>query len=86
LSKNVDVSGRAPAEVRIAYEVAMSLRILPRFSDDGAPEGTVERPVGTKEVEIEPTAIGAVAERLEVRTRDEPDEEDEVEISLGELL
>ncbi|HEX9710702.1 MAG TPA: hypothetical protein VGB42_12155 [Candidatus Thermoplasmatota archaeon] len=53
--------------MRIAYEVAMHLRILPRFSDDGAPEGTVDRPLS-----VEPTV-----ERVEV-----VDEEDEVEILL----
>jgi len=31
------------AERRIAAEVAVELRISPRFSDDGTPEGTCER-------------------------------------------
>jgi hypothetical protein len=31
------------AERRIVAEVAISLRISPRFSDDGVPEGTCDR-------------------------------------------
>lgn len=31
------------AERRIVAEVAIQLRISPRFSDDGAPEGTCDR-------------------------------------------
>ncbi len=84
MGRNADGFGRAPAEVRIAYEVAMSLKILPRFSDDGAPEGTVER--SAAEVEIEPTGIGSVAERIEVRRAEEPEEEQEAELHLGEFL
>lgn len=33
------------AERRIVAEVAIQLRISPRFSDDGTPEGTCERPL-----------------------------------------
>jgi hypothetical protein len=32
-------------ERRIVAEVAVQLRISPRFSDDGAPEGTCDRPL-----------------------------------------
>ena len=35
-------------EVRIAFEVARELRISPRFSDDGTPEGTIERPLAVE--------------------------------------
>ena len=33
-------------EVRITVELVRELRISPRFSDDGAPEGTIDRPKG----------------------------------------
>ncbi len=32
-------------ERRVVAEVAVELRISPRFTDDGAPEGTCERPL-----------------------------------------
>jgi hypothetical protein len=62
--------------VRIAYEVAMHLRILPRFSDDGVPEGTVDRALSVEEAEPAPV-VGLAAPPIEV-----VDEEDEVEIHL----
>jgi hypothetical protein len=34
-----------PPEVSIAFQVARELRISPKFTDDGAPEGTLERPL-----------------------------------------
>ena len=34
-----------PPEVSIAFQVARELRISPRHTDDGAPEGTLERPL-----------------------------------------
>ena len=43
-----DPSGLVPpggVERRIVAEVAVQLRISPRFSDDGAPEGYCERPL-----------------------------------------
>ena len=46
----------------------MELRILPKFTDDGAPEGTVERPISVNGV---PEVTLA------------PDEEAAVEISVG---
>jgi hypothetical protein len=32
-------------EMRIATEVAVQLRISPKYTDDGAPEGTCEKPL-----------------------------------------
>ena len=59
-----------PAERRIAFEVAMELRILPKFTDDGAPEGTCERPISVQGVpEVTLT----------------PEEEPTVEIAIGLL-
>lgn len=52
-----DRNSRVAVERRIAFEVAMELRILPKFTDDGAPEGTVERPIsvhGVPEVTLAP--------------------------------
>lgn len=98
MGKTSGVYGRAPPEVRIAYEVAMDLRILPRFSDDGAPEGTVERCLNFDNLAIEPTAVGAVAQHVEVVAADELVEvgefvdvdeygdEDEVELFLEEFV
>ncbi len=74
----VRVSGST--EFRIAYEVALHLRILPRFSDDGVPEGTVDRPLSVEPVALEPSAIRPVVEQIEVI-----DEEDEMEILLDGL-
>ena len=34
-----------PPEVRIAFEVALELRMSPKYTDDGTPEGTIERPL-----------------------------------------
>lgn len=39
------VEGSGQAERRIVAEVAIELRISPRFSDDGVPEGTCDRPL-----------------------------------------
>ena len=39
----LDAPGQA--ERRIVAEVAIQLRISPRFSDDGVPEGTCDRPL-----------------------------------------
>ena len=44
----VDPAGALPpggVERRIVAEVAVLLRISPRFTDDGAPEGTCDRPL-----------------------------------------
>lgn len=38
-------------EIRIAAEVAFQLRMSPKYSDDGAPEGTCERPISTRTAE-----------------------------------
>ena len=79
MRKTTEIVGRAPAEVRIAYEVAMQLRILPRFSDDGAPEGTVDRAAGLEPIDLVPAAVATVEPPIEV-----DDVEDEVEILLDE--
>jgi hypothetical protein len=75
----VRVSGST--EFRIAYEVALHLRILPRFSDDGVPEGTVDRPLSTGLVALEPSAIEPAVEHIEI-----VDEEDEIEIVLDGVM
>lgn len=38
-------------EIRIAAEVAFQLRMSPKYSDDGAPEGTCERPISVRAAE-----------------------------------
>lgn len=94
MGKTSEVYGQAPPEVRIAYEVAMYLRILPRFSDDGVPEGTVER---TPEVEaepapeaeplqIEPTSVGRVGGRVDFLDPNAFEDEDESELFLEDLV
>ncbi len=40
-------------ERRVVAEVAVELRISPKFSDDGTPEGTCERPVSIH-LDVEP--------------------------------
>lgn len=47
-SQGPRVKVTVPPEVRIAFEVARELRISPRFSDDGTPEGTIERPLAVE--------------------------------------
>ena len=42
---SVVVDSPGQAERRIVAEVAIQLRISPRFSDDGVPEGTCDRPL-----------------------------------------
>lgn len=42
-------------ERRIVAEVAIELRISPKFSDDGRPEGTCERPLSIHLDEPAPT-------------------------------
>jgi hypothetical protein len=46
------------AERRIVAEVAVSLRISPRFSDDGAPEGTCDRALSIHLDEPQPDEEG----------------------------
>lgn len=55
-------------ERRVVAEVAVELRISPRFSDDGAPEGTCERPLSIH-IDEEPGPI--------------EDDEPEVELDLS---
>lgn len=38
-------------EIRIAAEVAFQLRMSPKYSDDGTPEGTCERPISVRAAE-----------------------------------
>lgn len=49
-------------ERRIVAEVAIELRISPRFSDDGRPEGTCDRPVS---IHLDVPAPPSVAEEPE---------------------
>jgi hypothetical protein len=77
--QKAEIRLKAPTEVRIAYEVAVHLRMLPRFSDDGAPEGTVER--AAEEDAGHAPSSPAFSRGFEV-----VDEEDEVEIHLDETL
>lgn len=44
-------------ERRIVAEVAVQLRMSPRFSDDGRPEGTCDRPLSIHLDEQEPARV-----------------------------
>lgn len=63
-------------ERRIVAEVAVQLRISPKFSDDGRPEGTCERPVSIHLDEPEGT---------EVEAEEEEEGEDDIDVA-GEFI
>jgi len=55
----------------VVAEVAVELRISPRFSDDGAPEGTCERPLSIH-----------IDEEPKLEAPDEPEAELDLSLAL----
>jgi hypothetical protein len=55
-------------EIRIAAEVAFQLRISPKYSDDGAPEGTCERPISVRAAEKRKPARHEEEDELDLRS------------------
>jgi len=53
-------------EIRIAAEVAFQLRMSPKYSDDGAPEGTCERPISVRTAEKQKPADHEEEDELDV--------------------
>jgi len=55
-----------PPEVSIAFQVARELRFSSKFSDDGAPEGTLERPLAVHNPERKSAHHEEVEEALDI--------------------